>query len=151
MWRAGDPVLLTTDGHQHLAFVRITDSCVGSRWLKPCPGWRICLSELTLRDPRKLWADSWMLQLGIAMLSGAAGDARCSWLADPDPATEPDLHQLLQLAREELVAARPPAPTPGPAPAAAPTPQRGWTKTERDAMRAASAAPPEHVDFTPGR
>lgn len=155
MWCAGDPVVLTTDGREHLAFVRISHSNIGPRWLKPGPEWRIHPVELTLRDPRTTWSDPWELSLAIAMLSGVAGDARCAWLAGTyDPIEEPELEALYDLAREELDRrAVPPNPTTGPTPTSpAPAPVRkAWTKAERDAMRAASAAPPEYVDLAPGR
>jgi hypothetical protein len=150
MWSPGDPVVLTTDGHRHLAYVRLVDSCLGRRWLKPGPGWRIHPVELTLRNPRELWADCWELQLAIAMLSGAAGDTRCAWMADPDQALEPDLYALLQLAQEELVVARPlPATPTGPVPAAAPA-IYARTRSQLEALRLPADAV-EPVNLAPGR
>lgn len=152
-WEAGQPVLLRTGGHQHFAYVRLRGFAFGPRWLAgSIQERRASPAELSTRDPRQVWADSYELQLAQALLS-AEGDKRCIWLRDIDEQTEPELFDLLLLAREELAYRSDPAPTAGPAPTSpAPAPVRkAWTKAERDAMRAASAAPPEYVDLAPGR
>lgn len=151
-WAPGTPVLLRTEDRQHFFYVKITCACFRPRWLRTtfANGRRlICPSELTPRDPRSLWSDGWELNVALALLS-APGDPRLEWLRDLDEETEPDLCALHDLAHQELRAV-PPTPTAGPAPAPEPKPRRGWTKAERDAMRAASAAPPEYVDLAPGR
>jgi hypothetical protein len=147
-WAAGTPVLLRTGGYEHVAFVRLDGAAFGPRWLRPGPHWRVCPSELTLRNPRELWADPWELQLGLAMVSS---DPRCAWLRGPfDPDEEPELEALQALALEELV--RPPSPvtTPGPAPAPAPTPRRGWTRAEIEALRLPDGVV-EPLNLAPGR
>ena len=139
-WPAGQPVILQTQGHTHTAWVRVTGPHLAPRWLSGDMLRRmVCPSELTFRDPRGVWSDPWLLQLGLTLLT-AETDSRCSWLRDPDPDTEPELAALLHLAKDELVA--PDVPTCGPGPA---TPgnghpdlfrRRAWTRAERDRMRA---------------
>ena len=153
-WAPGTPVLLRTEGRQHFFYVKVDGACFRPRWLRTtfANGRRlICPSELSPRDPRSLWSDPWQLQLGLALLA-APGDPRLEWLRSLDEETEPDLCALRDLAEQELRAV-PPTPTTWPAPTSpAPAPVRkAWTKAERDAMRAASAAPPEYVDLAPGR
>lgn len=152
MWCAGDPVVFTTDGREHLAFVRISHGNIVPRWVKPGLEWRIHPVELTLRDPRTTWSDPWELSLAIAMLCGVAGDERCAWLTGPyDPIEEPELEALYDLAREELDRrAVPPTPTTGPAPTPEPKPRRGWTRAEIEALRQPEGVV-EPVDLAPGR
>lgn len=149
MWSAGTPVLLRTDGHEHLAFVRLEGAWFAPRWLKQAPHWRVHPVELTLRNPRLLWADAFSLQIALAMVSA---DPRCAWLAGPfDEEEEPELLELRRLACEQLAHRRAWIPAHGPAPSLTPMPRRAWTKSERDAMRVASALPPAYVDLAPGR
>ena len=139
-WSAGQPVILVTQGHTHIAWVRVTGAHVAPRWLSGDMLRRmVCPSELTFRDPRGVWCDPWHLQLGLALLS-AETDSRCAWLQDPDPESEPELAALLLLAREELRPMEAPMFTPGPAAPRNcppdPFPRRAWTVAERDRMRA---------------
>jgi hypothetical protein len=132
-WPPGQPVLLTTGGHQHLMFVRLTSAWFAPRWLKPGLGWLAHPCELSTRDPRQDWAHAWVLQLALALLA-TPGDDRLAWLRGIDGETEPDLVDLLLEAQQELVA-RPPAYTPGPAPLPQPKPRRAWTTRELEALR----------------
>lgn len=146
-WPAGQPVTLISQGVPHTAFVRLTGFTFGPRWLAgSIRERRLSPSELSLRDPRQVWADSYELQLAQALLS-AEGDDRCAWLRDIDEEAEPELFDLLLLAREEL--ARRPAPVhpPGAAPSPEPKPRRGWTI---EALRMPEGAV-EPVDLAPGR
>jgi hypothetical protein len=149
-WTAGQPVLLHTGGREHVAFVRLIGFAFSPRWLAgSIPEGRVSPAELTLRDPRSVWADAFELELAQALLS-AEGDARCAWLGDLNEAQEPELFDLLLLAREEL--ARRPAPTPGPEPMPSPAPQprRGWTRSEIESLRTSEGVV-EIVDLAPGR
>lgn len=149
-WVAGQPVLLVTGGHEHVAYVRLEYNAFESRWLSgSIPEHRVSPAELTLRDPRQVWSNALEIQVAIALLS-ADTDPRCAWLRDIDAAADPDLFDLLELAREEL--ARRPAPPTGPAPMPSPEPKprRGWTRAEIDALRL-PADVVEPVDLAPGR
>ncbi len=132
-WPPGQPVLLTTGGHRHLMFVRLTSAWFAPRWLKPGPDWLAHPCELSTRDPREVWSHPWVLQLALALLA-APGDERLAWLRDLSDESEPDLVDLLLDAQQELVA-RPPAYTTGPAPSPLPQPRRGWTRRELEALR----------------
>jgi hypothetical protein len=134
-WAAGQPVLLRTGGHEHRAYVRLEGFCFQPRWLSgSIKDRRVSPAELTLRDPREVWADAYELALAEALLS-APHDDRLAWLRDIDEATERELADLLWRAQEEL--ARRPTPTPGPVPmpSPAPAPRRGWTRAEIEALR----------------
>lgn len=150
-WPAGQPVRLITEGHEHLCWVKCEAACFSPRWLAGDMRRKLVSpAELTFRNPRDLWANPWIIQLALALLA-ANYDSRCKWLENPDPTEEAALAGLLIDAQEELArrpqhAFFPAAPEP---PAPTPAPLRGWTKRELDAMRAASAAPPEYV--LPGR
>jgi len=135
-WPAGQPVTLITQGHEHTCWVRLHSTHVGPRWLDgDLPRRLVSPGELTVRDPREVWRDAWRLQLALALLS-AHHDERCAWLRNPDPAEEPELAELHDLAQEEL--ARRPAltflPARGSAPSPLPTPRRGWLRHEVEAM-----------------
>lgn len=132
-WPPGQPVLLTTGGHQYQMFVRLTSAWFAPRWLKPGPGWLAHPCELSTRDPREVWPHPWVLQLALALLA-APGDERLAWLRDIDEETEPYLVDLLLEAQQELVA-RPPAYTPGPAPLPQPKPRHAWTQRELEELR----------------
>jgi hypothetical protein len=132
-WPPGQPVLLTTGGHQHRMFVRLTSAWFAPRWLTPGRGWLAHLCEFTTRDPKEVWTHPWVLELALALLA-APGDPRLEWLSDLDEETEPDLIDLLFEAQQELVA-RPPTYTPEPTPAPQPQPRRGWTRREIEALR----------------
>ena len=132
-WAPGTSVLLRTEDRQHFFYVKVDGAWFRPRWLRTtfANGRQlICPSELTPRDPRGLWSDAWELNLALALLS-APGDPRLEWLRDLDPALEPDLCALRDLAEQELRAV-PPTPTTGPAPTSpAPAPVRkAWTKAE---------------------
>lgn len=149
-WPAGQPVLLVTDGHEHRCWVRLEGSNFCPRWLPgDMPRKLVSPAALTMRNPRELWSDCWRLQVALALLS-AANDPRCRWLEDPDPIDEPALADLLMEAEEELGmrAALPFIPDSRPVSSPQPPVRRAWTRRERDAMRAASSAPPEYVVLT---
>jgi hypothetical protein len=149
-WAAGQPVLLRTGGHEHVAYVRLIGFAFSQRWLAgSIPESRVSPAELTLRDPRHVWADAYELQVAKALLS-AEGDSRCAWMRDVDEESEPVLHDLLLLATEEL--ARRPTPTTGPEPVPSPAPEtrRGWTRSEIEALRLPEGVV-EPVDLAPGR
>jgi len=149
-WEAGQPVLLRTGGHQHFAYVRLRGFAFGPRWLSCSVRERLVSpAELSVRDPRLVWADSFELQLAQALLS-AEGDERCAWLRGIDEEAEPELFDLLLLAREELAYRPGPAPTTGPAPAPEPKPQRVWTRAEIEALRQPEGVV-EPLDLAPGR
>ncbi len=134
-WSAGQPVLLRTGDHEHNAYVRLVSNTFGPRWLRgSIPERRVSPAELSLRNPLQLWSDGWQIQLAIALLD-AETDPRCEWLKGIDELDEPELFDLLLLAREEL--ARRPAPTtgPGPLPSTAPKPKRAWTRSQIEALR----------------
>lgn len=82
-------------------FVRLKGAWFAPRWLKPGPGWRAHLCELSTRDPRLVWQHAWTLELALALLA-AGYDDRMAWLRDLDAGEEPDLCDLLLDAREEL-------------------------------------------------
>jgi hypothetical protein len=149
-WAAGQPVLMRTGGHEHVAYVRLVSNAFAPRWLRGCiPERRVSPTELTLRNPRQVWNDGWVLSLAIALLD-AETDPRCAWLRDVDEKAEPALFDLLLLAREEL--ARRPAPTTGlePLPSPAPEPRRAWTRSQIEALRLPEGTV-EPVDLAPGR
>jgi hypothetical protein len=149
-WAAGQPVLLHTSGHEHVVFVRLEGFAFHPRWLRGAIGERrVSPAELATRDPREVWSDAFELQLAQALLS-APHDPNLAWLDGIDEGAEPELFDLLELAREEL--ARRPAPTPGPAPtpSPAPKPRRGWTHAEMAALRLPEGVV-EPVDLAPGR
>ena len=149
-WAAGQPVLLHTGGHEHVAYVRLEGFCFHPRWLRGAIGERrVSPAELTTRDPRLVWVDPFELQLAQALLS-APYDDRCAWLRDVDEEAEPELFDLLLLAQEEL--ARKPTPNPGPVPmpSPAPAPHRAWTRAEIEALRLPEGVV-EPVDLAPGR
>jgi hypothetical protein len=149
-WTAGQPVLLHTGGREHVAFVRLIGFAFSPRWLAgSIPEGRVSPAELTLRDPRSVWADAFELELAQALLS-AEGDSRCAWMRDVDEESEPELHNLLLLATEEL--AQRPTPTTGPEPLPSPVPEtrRGWTRSEHEALRMPEGVV-EPVDLAPGR
>ena len=149
-WPAGQPVLLSTGGQEHRAWVCLEGAHFAPRWLRGAIGeHRVSPAELTTRNPREVWADAFELQLALALLC-APHDPRCAWLRDVDELEEPELADLLWQAQEEL--ARKPNPTPGPVPtpSPAPQPQRAWTRAEIEALRLpeGTVAP---VDLAPGR
>jgi hypothetical protein len=83
-----------------------------------------------------MWKHPFELQLAIALLSSVAGhDARCSWLRDIDEESEPELFDLLVLAREELGHRPEHAANPWSASTQEPRARRGWTRTELEALR----------------
>lgn len=149
-WAPGTPVLLRTGDRQHFFYVKVDGACFRPRWLRTTyvDGRRlICPSELTPRDPHRLWCNAWELNLALALLA-APGDPRLEWLRDLDAETEPDLCALRDLAEQELRAV-PPTPTTGPAPAPEPKPRRGWTRAEIEALRQPEGVV-EPVDLAPG-
>jgi len=148
LWTAGQPVLLSTDGHEHTFYVRLESIHFGPRWLKPGPQWRVHPAALSPRNPRALWSDAWELELALA-LEVAEHDPRLAWLRDLDPVEEPDLCALRELALQELR----PAPyftTAGRAPSPQPQPIRAWTVAELEALRMPEGTI-EPVDLAPGR
>ena len=149
-WVAGTPVRLRTGDHEHVAWVRLEGFCFTPRWLRGSIGER-CVSpvELSTRNPRHVWSDPFKLQLAQALLS-AEGDARCAWLRDVDEETEPELFDLLTLAREELARRLIPNTGPEPLPSPAPKPRRGWTRAEIDALCMPEGVV-EAVNLSPGR
>ena len=137
-WCAGQPVLLRSSGHDHIAWVRLNSSAsFGQRWLGgSIPDKKVSLTELSTRNPRQTWKHQFELQLAIALLSSGAGyDTRCAWLRDIDEESEPELFDLLLLAREELGQRTEHAPNPWSATPQEPRPTRGWTKTELERLR----------------
>ena len=101
-WPAGQPVTRTTQGREHTCWVRLNSCHVGPRWLDgDIPLRLVSPGELTVRDPREVWQDPWRLQLALALLS-AEHDERCAWLRNPNPAEEPELAELHDLAQAEL-------------------------------------------------
>ena len=105
-WRAGDPVTLTTDGKEHLGWIRPKSGCVRPRWLGfNVETHRINLDEVMLRDPRKAWAHSWLLQLGVALLLGEKDPAHAWLLPEPSSIDAPKYRELWQVlfeAKQEL-------------------------------------------------
>ena len=136
-WAAGQPVLLNTDGHEHLVWVRLRGCTFSPRWLGgSIPNRQVSFTELSTHDPRQMWKHPFELQLAIALLSSVAGhDARCSWLRDIDEESEPELFDLLVLAREELGHRPEHAANPWSASTQEPRARRGWTRTELEALR----------------
>lgn len=99
-WAAGQPVAMTTGGHQHLAFVRLEGLHFAPRWLGlDLQGRHVPPCRLTSRDPREVWENAFELQLAQTLLNT---EAPLDWLAELDEREEPELHELLQLALEEL-------------------------------------------------
>jgi hypothetical protein len=149
-WAAGTPVLLRTGGREHLAWVRLVSNTFGPRWLRgSIRERRVCSSELSLRNPRQLWSDGWQIQLAIALLD-AETDPRCEWLKGIDEIEEPELFDLLELAREELARRPVPLTGPGPLPSTAPKPKRVWTRSQIEALRMPEGVI-EAVDLATGR
>lgn len=152
-WVPGQPVQLETDGVSHIGWVRLVDSCFGSRWLRPygeTSDRRAHYVEISFRDPRFLWADPWVTQLAIALLS-ADTDQRCAWLRDLHNDSEPEMCKLLRLAREELTRPETPPPYGGLLPTIhPPKPKRVWSTKEIEALRMQPGWI-ETVDLAPGR
>ena len=95
------------------------------------------------------WRGAACAVLAAALLT-ADRDDRCAWLRDIDEEAEPELFDLLLLAREELAYRADPAPSTGPAPAPEPKPRRGWTRAEIEALRQPDGVV-EPLDLAPGR
>jgi len=140
-WAPSQPVLLQSQGYQHLVFVRLSGAFFTPRWLAgDIPAKRVHPSELTTRNPRQLWANSYELQLAFAITASSTSQS-CAWLKGPfNPETEPELEALYELASQELER---PRSIPGPEPAASfsvePRAQRAWTRAEHEAMYRQSA------------
>ena len=131
-------MLLHSSGHEHVVYVRLSSyASFGQRWLGgSIPDRKVSLTELSTRNPRQVWKHSFEVQLAIALLSSGAGhDARCAWLRDIDEESEPELFDLLLLAREELGHRTEHAPNPWSATSQEPRAQRGWTRTQLEALR----------------
>lgn len=149
-WAAGQPVLLRTGGHEHVGWLRLVGFTFTPRWLAgSIRERRVSPVELTTRNPREVWRDPFELQLAQALLS-AGGDTRCAWLRDVDEETEPELHDLLLLAQEELAWRPTPTTGPEPIPSPAPEPRRAWTRSQIEALRLPEGTV-EPVDLAPGR
>ena len=103
-WQAGQPVLITIDGHQHPAWVRLSGLSFSPRWLRGDMHLRrVDHRELTLNDPRTSWSDSSELQLAQALLCAHdRNDMNHRWLAAPYPEDEAALEVLLLKAQREL-------------------------------------------------
>lgn len=137
-WSAGQPVLLHSSGHEHVVYVRLSSyASFGQRWLAgSIPDRQVSLTELSTRNPRQMWKHPFELQLAIALLSSGAGhDARCAWLRDIDEEIEPELFELLLLAREELGHRPEQPPNPWSATPQEPRARRGWTRTQLEGLR----------------
>jgi hypothetical protein len=136
-WSAGQPVVLNTEGQEHWVWVRLRGCTFSPRWLGgSLPDRLVSLTELSTRNPRQVWRHPFELQLALALLSSGTGsDARCSWLRDIDEESEPELFDLLLLAREELGQRTEHAPTPWSATPQEPRARRGWTRTELEGLR----------------
>ena len=137
-WGAGQPVFLRSSGHEHVVWVRLNSSAsFGQRWLSgSIPDKQVSLAELTTRNPRQTWKHQFELQLAIALLSSGAGsDTRCAWLRDIDEDSEPELFDLLLLAREELGQRTEQSPNSWTATSHEPRARRGWTRTELEGLR----------------
>ena len=137
-WSAGQPVRLRTSGYEHVVWVRLSSfASFGQRWLAgSIPDRQVSLTELSTRNPRQMWKHPFELQLAIALLSSGAGhDARCAWLRDIDEEIEPELFDLLLLAREELGHRTEHAPNPWPATPQEPKARRGWTRSQLEGLR----------------
>jgi hypothetical protein len=136
-WVAGQPVLLRTDGHEHVAYVRLCDATFTPRWLPPAGAIhqrRVHPASLTTRNPRGVWSSALVLQAGLALL--AAQRNPDSWLAGPYSEDEGELQVLLETAQEELARrAAPVWPPSGPVAVSTPKPRRGWTRTEVEGLR----------------
>ena len=149
-WAAGQPVLLRSGGREHVVFVRLVGFAFKPRWLRgSIRERRVSPVELSTRDPRQIWADPYELALAQALLS-AEGDTRCAWLRDIDEDAEPELFDLLLLAREELARREAPMTGPEPMTTPTPTPRRGWTVEELQRLRIAEGTI-ETVNLAPGR
>lgn len=153
-WPPGQPVTLETEGIRHLCWVRLTGFSFGERWLASMSTMaerRVHPRELTTRDPRRIWADPFELQLAAALLA-ADRDDRCAWLAGSyDADEEPELAELHLQALEELAWRSATTDPAGPPPAPQPRVQRAWTRSERDAMRHLAAEAVAPVNLAPGR
>ena len=151
-WAAGQPVLLSTSGQEHVAYVRLCGATFTPRWLPPAGAIhrrRVHPAALTTRNPRGVWSNAFVLQAGLALL--AAQRSPDSWLAGPYSEDEGALQELLETATEELARRSAPAfPPSGPVPATPPKPRRGWTRTEVEGLRVPEGVI-EPVAFTPGK
>lgn len=99
-WAAGQPVAMSSGSHQHLAYVRLEGLHFAPRWLgHDLQGRHVPPCRLTSRDPRQVWDNGFELQLAQTLLTT---EAPLDWLQELDEREEPELHELLQLAIEEL-------------------------------------------------
>jgi hypothetical protein len=100
---AGQPVLFDDDGPEQMAYIRLVGACF-DRWPRAGEGGGLCRSELTRRDPRsrELWGESYLLQMGLALLTAhqRPEDAGHSWLREFFD--EPEFAELLADALAEL-------------------------------------------------
>ena len=64
-------------------FVPIEGWGVRPRWLGFEPGsGRLKVEQLVTRDPREVWHDPWLLQLGNALVMADRGDPAYAWLKE---------------------------------------------------------------------
>lgn len=99
-WSAGQPVAMTSGSHQHIAYVRLEGLNFAPRWLGvDLKGRHVPPCQLTSRDPRRVWDNAFELQLAQTLLNT---EEPLEWLSELDEREDPELHELLQLAIEEL-------------------------------------------------
>ena len=107
MWTPGDPIVLNTDGRDHVGWIKIDGWSVTPYWLGFDPDTlRIDLEHVTLRDPRKHWAHAWLLQCANALVTGDSGNGCYRWMVPELSTTDPQELELLQVlfeARMDLV------------------------------------------------
>ena len=102
-WEPGQEFLLLTEGELHSMWVGIQHWSVGPRWLgfNPSDG-RIDVDQLVTRDPREVWRDAWLLQLGNALVMADRGDPAYSWLRPGLELQDPKNAGLIQVLMNAL-------------------------------------------------
>ena len=148
---AGQPVLLTTAGTEHVAYIRLDASLGFIRWVRPGPDWTVCPSELTFNDPLVLWREPYFLKLAKAVTI-AMRPTPCAFHAWLRPLVEQhiELQQLHDLAITELGLNVHRPPMPRAHIELPPEPRHAWTATELAGLRIPEGVI-ERVDLAPGR
>ena len=94
-WEVGQEFLLISDGELHSMWVGIEGWSVRPRWLGFTPGsGKLRVESLTVRDPRAVWHDPWLLQLANALVMADRNAEGYAWLR---PGLDPGKPENLEL------------------------------------------------------
>ena len=106
-WQVGQEFLLISDGELHSMFVPIEGWSVRPRWLGFTPGsGRLRVEQLVTRDPREVWHDAWLLQLGNALVMADRGAQGYAWLKEGLDPSKPENLELLGVLCDALAELR---------------------------------------------